>query len=59
MSIHVNYEKMTEDQRADVDDCFQGVYDYLSDMGYPVAGDDRAEHLVEAIATYIVESARR
>jgi hypothetical protein len=59
MSIHVNYEKMSDVKREMVDECFQGLFDHLSDFGYPCANDDRAEVLVEAIATYIAESARR
>ena len=56
MSIHVNYETMSEAERDIVDECFQGIFDHLSAYGYPVANDDRAERLVEAISTYIVES---
>lgn len=59
MAIHVNYEAMGEAEREVVDECFQAVYDHLSHLGYKLAGDDRAEHLVEAIATYIIESEAR
>jgi hypothetical protein len=56
MAIHNNYSNIDRETRKMVDDCFQGVFDHLSAFGYKPSGDDRAEHLVEAIATYIVES---
>lgn len=59
MAIHNNYEKMSDTDREVVDECFQGIYDHLMHEGYALAGDDRAEILVEAIATYIEQCRRR
>lgn len=56
MPIHYNYDNIDRQTREDVDDLFDGVFRHMKEIGYEVSGDDRAEHLVEAIATYIVES---
>lgn len=56
MSIHENYNKISIMEREAVDQAFDAAQNVLTDFGINVAGDDRAEKLVEAIATYIVES---
>lgn len=63
--IHVNYQKFIDeteinnrisDKQYAVDLAFHTAKNVLRDLGYRVAADDRAERLVEAIATYLVES---
>lgn len=56
MSIHKNYLLLTDIQRWAADDAFTVLSHDI--MGYDLncMMDDRAERLVEAIATYILES---
>lgn len=54
--IHNNYEKLTYEERRITDEMFAEAYKYAMTRGLKLSGDDRAEKLVEAIATYIVES---
>jgi hypothetical protein len=52
--IHKNYKKLTQTKRMHVDKMFGLLRDYMHDNDMQVIGDDRAEILVEAIATFIV-----
>lgn len=59
MSIHKKYAEMEEknEQMAQhVDRMFNLISDYAKENNIKLAKDDRAEVLVEAIATYIVDS---
>lgn len=56
MSIHDQYTKLSDREREAVDEAFNAVQSALTDFGIRVTGDDRAEKLVEAISTYLVES---
>lgn len=56
MSIHENYNKISIMEREATDQAFEAAQAALVDFGIRVTGDDRAEKLIEAIATYIVES---
>lgn len=38
-----------------IDKAYDAIATQLAENGYKVFGDDRAEKLVEAIATYIIE----
>lgn len=58
MGVHNNYLKLRDDERDFVDE-MMGVIFYYRKTDHPqikLAGDDRAEHVVEAIATWIMES---
>lgn len=57
--IHKNYAKFEEsgsEMKAHVDTMYKLINEYAKENGITLAYDDRAEVLVEAIATYIVES---
>lgn len=54
--IHVIYAKMSDGQKEVVDEAFEAAYNVLQAKGFPVANDDRAERLVEAVAVYVTES---
>lgn len=59
MAIHDNYEEFEKNHKAmakHVDNMFNLIYKYGRKHNIPLRGDDRAERVVEAIATYIVES---
>lgn len=56
MSIHQNYEAMTEEQKKHVDKMYDLVNQYAKENGIKLAYDDTAEVFVEAIATYIKDS---
>lgn len=56
MSIHKDYNKLTPTEKAVVDDTFRAVYTIAKDHGVPLAGDDRVERAVEALATAVIES---
>jgi hypothetical protein len=56
MSIHKNYLTLSAKQRMVVDDAFLAVVVVFRDGKQYPAMDDRAERLVEALATYVAES---
>jgi hypothetical protein len=56
MNIHQNYDTLSEQQRKAVDAAYNAAAIVLKAAGFNTAGDDRAERLVEALATYLVES---
>lgn len=56
MSIHVNYAALPPHLVKVVDDAFEAVADQFRDSDLRFATDDRAEVLVEAIATFLMES---
>ena len=58
MAIHNVYNQLTDEERAAVDDAFTAAMGELTYCEYPVALDDRAERLVEAIAIYLRDSKR-
>lgn len=56
MNIHENFNKLTEHQQRIISDMIWNLQNTAKSYGIPLAGDDRAERVVEAIATWIVES---
>jgi hypothetical protein len=59
MGIHKNYAYLGEnvpELKKDVDTMYNLLNIYAKENGIKLAYDDRAERLVEAIATYLVES---
>jgi hypothetical protein len=56
MPIHDIYAKLDEAQVRAVDAAFEAMSVEFGERGFKAAPDDRAEHLVEAIAKYLVES---
>ena len=59
MSIHNNYSKLNAKEKCTVDETFEAVQHSLECNEIRCALDDTAEHLVEAIATYVIESKSR
>jgi hypothetical protein len=56
MTIHHNYNRLTQQERHAVDEACDAARIVLRGFGLSCANDDRAERVVEAIATYAVES---
>lgn len=58
---HHNYRQLTDQERAFVDRMFDGktMYELASEMGIPLAGDDRVERAVDALARAVIESRRK
>ena len=56
MTNHNNYNKLSNEERKHVDMMFEEIYKYAQKNRVIVKPDDRAEKLVEAIATFLVES---
>jgi hypothetical protein len=56
MTIHVNYEKLTEKEKEFVDTQFKAIFYGAEIEGIALHGDDKAERAVEAMATWIIES---
>ena len=58
--IHKNYELLSYEEKEFVDAMFsRNVFKQAAaELGYPLAGDDRAEQAVEAVSTWLVESAK-
>jgi hypothetical protein len=56
--VHHHYEQLTERERGFVDTIFDGktLYELASKMGIPLAGDDRVERAVDALARAVIES---
>lgn len=54
--IHFNYTNLHQDQRDAVDEAYDAVAQVFKEHGLPANGADPAERLVEAIATFLVES---
>lgn len=57
--IHKNYAEFEEnnpEMKEHVDQMYKLINNYAKENGIKLAYDDRAEVLVEAIATYIVNS---
>ncbi len=50
------YPDLSDEDTAAVDKVYDAVSATFHDLGIPVAGDDRAENLVGAIARYLVDS---
>lgn len=55
-SIHHNYSQLTEAETAFVDEIFREVHTVASLQGIPLAGDDRVERAVDALARAVIES---
>ena len=56
LNRHDNYNKLDWEEKAFVDGCIQRCLDLSGSQNIPLAGDDRCEKVVEAIATWLVES---
>ena len=58
--FHKNYELLSYEEKEFVDAMFsRDVFKQAAaELGYPLAGDDRAEQAVEAVSTWLVESAK-
>lgn len=58
--IHKNYDLLSVDEKSFVDVLFREAFAKAKDgaLGYSLLGDDRAEYAVEAVATWLVESAK-
>jgi hypothetical protein len=54
--VHNNYNKITSEEKQHIDNMFTRISQYADDEKISLAYDDRAERLIEALATYIVES---
>jgi hypothetical protein len=54
--IHKNYVEISNEMVKHVDKMYGLINQYAKENGIKLAYDDRAEVLVEALATYIVES---
>jgi hypothetical protein len=54
--IHNNYDKLTDRERHFVDNIFKDMFEAAKFLGIKLAGDDRAEYAVEAVATWLLES---
>jgi ferredoxin-thioredoxin reductase catalytic subunit len=59
MGIHKNYVEISDEMAKHVDKMYGLINQYAKKNGIKLAYDDRAEVLVEALATYIVESGDR
>jgi hypothetical protein len=57
---HHHYDQLTDWERQFVDKVFDGknLYAMANAMGIPVAGDDRMERAVDALARCVIESRR-
>src|SRR5262245_58021985 len=57
-SIHHHYAQLTTVETAFIDAVFErsNAYAIASSMGVPLAGDDRMERAVEALARTVIES---
>lgn len=55
-TIHNNYMTLSEEDKRHVDEMYRLIANYGKEFGLHMRGDDRAEALVEAIATHIVVS---
>lgn len=59
MTIHRVYAELSEDDREKIDSLYDTVALHMrTDGEHPDGGDD-AEHLVEALAVYLVASRKR
>lgn len=56
MTIHRNYTRLNAADRAVVDRAYTNVRETLNDFRRAASNTDPAERLVEAIATYLIES---
>lgn len=56
MSLHHYYDQLTDDEREAVDEAYSELAEDLAECGAPIAGDDRAERVVDAIARGVIES---
>lgn len=54
--LHIHYDRLSAPQREAVDEAFKGVFDVLKLRGVTLAGDDRAERAVDALAAAILAS---
>lgn len=56
MTIHQNYNQLTDKERDFVDELFSKAYPLARSMGVNLSGADEAERAVEAVATLVVRS---
>ena len=54
--MHRHYDKLTAAERKLVDDVFSDAYQTARQYRIPLAGDDRAERAVDALARAVIES---
>ena len=55
--VHYHYEQLTTAERNFVDEVFsRDIYDAADAFGIPLAGDDRVERAVNALARAVIES---
>lgn len=54
---HERYEEAPKIFRQAVDDAYRAARSVLTERGFDVANDDRAEALIAAISVYLEESA--
>jgi hypothetical protein len=56
--VHHHYEQLTDKERQFVDNVFDGrhLYQQARFFDVPLAGDDRVERAVDALARAVIES---
>lgn len=54
--IHDKYEKLTPMEKEFVDEMMQSMFPFARAYRIPLAGDDRAEKMAEALAVWVTES---
>jgi hypothetical protein len=56
-AIHHHYDQLTTNERNFIDAVFdKGFYELAADLCVPLAGDDRVERAVDALARAVIES---
>lgn len=55
-AIHYHYDQLTERERECVDIVFERVHYIAENCAVPLAGDDRVERAVDAMARAVIES---
>jgi hypothetical protein len=54
--IHHHYERLTGQETEFVDAVFSDIYQTARQYAVPLAGDDRLERAVDALARAVIES---
>jgi hypothetical protein len=54
--IHNNYLKLTPEETQMVDSIYRDATERMRSEGHKIRGDDRAERLIEALSTYLIDS---
>jgi hypothetical protein len=55
-NLHENYDKLTPDEKAFVDESFRSIYALAKHSHVPLTGNDDAEVAVDALAKLVIQS---